>query len=133
VRALIVQGNKDLGKVWARHLERLGAEVCHVSTGAEAIEYIQEKTLDAIVLDLVLSDGCALSVADFANYSQPEASVVFVTDTTFFSDGSIFAHCPNARAFVETATPPSDLAAIVHHYATDASRARADARSLAAD
>ncbi|MDG1863223.1 MAG: hypothetical protein P8J02_08490 [Yoonia sp.] len=133
MRALIVQGNNDLGKVWARHLERLGAEVIHAATGAEALNYIQEQTLDAIVLDLVLSDGSALSVADFANYSQPEASVVFVTDTTFFSDGSIFAHCPNARAFVETATPPSDLAAIVHHYGGGASRARADARGLVAD
>lgn len=133
MRTLIVQGNEKLGQVWARHMERLGAQVCYAVNGAEALEIIRDQALDVIVLDLVLSDGSALSVSDFANYAQPNANVVFVTDTTFFSDGSIFAHCPNARAFVETATPPADLAEIVLHYGQDASRARAQAHSLAAD
>lgn len=133
MRTLIVQSNYALGQVWAGHLERLGATVQHVMTGEEALAVIQECLLDAIVLDLVLSEGSALSIADFANFSQPSANVVFVTDTTFFSDGSIFAHCANARAFVETATPPEDLAAIVHHYGLDASRAREVAHNQAAD
>lgn len=133
MRTLIVQGNVDLGLVWARHLKRLGAAVHHATNGEEALKVIREETLDVIVLDLVLSDGSALSVADFANYAQPSANVVFVTDTTFFSDGSIFAHCPNARAFVETATPPADLAEIVHHYGRDASRARELAHSQGPD
>ena len=78
------------------------------------------------MLDPVLTEDSALTVADFANFNQPRANVVFVTDTTFFSDGSIFAHCANARAFMETATPPDDLAAIVHHYGMDASRAHVE-------
>ena len=117
MRTLIVQSNYALGQVWARHLERLGADVLHVITGEEALNAIQDKYFDVIVLDLVLTQGSALTVAD--------ANVVFVTDTTFFSDGSIFAHSSNARAFVETATPPTDLAAIVMHYGQDASRAHA--------
>lgn len=64
-------------------------------------------------------------VANSAQFNQPNANVVFVTDTTFFSDGSIFALCANARAFMETTTPPDDLAAVVHHYAQNASRAHA--------
>lgn len=133
MRTLIVQSNQELGQVWARYLERLGAIVQCVTTGDAALEVIQDTPLDVIVLDLVLTEGSALSVADFANFNQPTANVVFVTDTTFFSDGSIFAHCANARAFVETATPPADLAEIVHHYGLDASRARAVAYSQAAD
>ncbi len=73
---------------------------------------------DIIVLDLVLEDGSALAVADFASYRRPEARVIFVTNTTFFSDGSIFAHSPNACAFVQSETPPEDLAAMVEHYAS---------------
>jgi hypothetical protein len=42
--------------------------------------------------------------------------VIFVTDTTFFSDGSIFAITPNARALVRTSAPPEDIAAMVEHY-----------------
>jgi hypothetical protein len=38
----------------------------------------------------VLKEGSALPVADYIKLNQASANVVFVTDTTFFSDGSIF-------------------------------------------
>ncbi|WP_108815717.1 response regulator [Loktanella sp. Alg231-35] len=123
MRILIVQSNENLGNLWKRHLGRLGAEVTLVSTGVRACNIIQSNEFDVIVLDLILSDGCALTVADFANFRQPGANVVFVTDTTFFSDGSIFNHSANARAFVKSTTAPGDLAVIVHHYGAT-SRAR---------
>ncbi|MFT5066190.1 MAG: DNA-binding response OmpR family regulator [Yoonia sp.] len=129
MRILIVQSNYDLGQVWARHVERLGASLRHVQTGDAALALLEVEKFDAIVLDLVLSEGSALTVADFAEFNQPAANVIFVTDTTFFSDGSIFALCANVRAFVKTTTPPDDLAAIVHHYAQTASRAYAALRS----
>jgi len=116
MRVLIVQSNANLGALWKRHLERLDATVDHVETGAQALQLIDTKDLDVIVLDLVLAEGSPLAIADFAEFRQPHANVVFVTDTTFFSDGSIFQHSANARALIETATPPKDLAAIVHHY-----------------
>ena len=116
MRVLIVQNNDALGTVWQRHLERMNACVELIKTGSEALIALQDKNYDVIVLDLVLEEGCALTVADFAQFNQPRASVVFVTDTTFFSDGSIFSHSANARAFVETTMCPKDLAKIVHHY-----------------
>jgi len=116
MRVLITQSSPILGQLWKRHLERLQAKVVLVQTGEEALLAIDEEELDVIVLDLVLREGSALTVADFAQFRQPAANVVFVTDTTFFSDGSIFRHCTNARAFMQTTTPPGDLAAIVHHY-----------------
>ena len=116
MRVLIVQSNLNLGELWKRHLERLEADVTHVRTGEKALQMIETRQFDVIVLDLVLSEGSALAVADLAQFRQPEANVVFVTDTTFFSDGSIFNHSANARAFIETTTPPGDLAAIVQHY-----------------
>ena len=65
----------------------------------------------------MLANGSALAVSDFASYRRPDARVIFVTNTTFFSDGSIFAHSPNACAFMQSSTPPEDLAAMVEHYA----------------
>ena len=124
MRVLIVQSNYDLGQIWARHLERMGAVVLHVKTGEAALDAIANGPLDVIVLDLVLAEGSALTVSDAVQFKQPAANVVFVTDTTFFSDGSIFALCGNARAFMETTTPPDDLAAIVHHYGQDAGERR---------
>lgn len=77
---------------------------------------IAARPFDVIILDLVLATGSALAVADVAQFRQPDTSVIFVTDTSFFSDGSIFSIMPNARAFLPTRTPPDDLAAVVEYY-----------------
>lgn len=114
---LIVESKPELGRLWQRHLERMGARVDHAAGQDAAITALQERTYDVLVLDLVLADGSALAVADFASYRHPAARVIFVTNTTFFSDGSIFSVAPNACAYLPTATRPEDLAAMVEHYA----------------
>ncbi|MFC6688769.1 response regulator transcription factor [Jhaorihella thermophila] len=117
MKVLIVESKPDLGRLWARHLERQGAEVTLVHDQETAILALYGSAYDIIVLDLVLEQGSALAVADFASYRRPEARVIFVTNTSFFSDGSIFAHSANACAYVPSGTPPEDLAAMVEHYA----------------
>lgn len=116
MRVLIVESNGGLAHLWQRHLERSGVDVTVVSDQCAAIAHLQFECADVIVLDLFLSEGSAIAVADYASYRRPEARVVFVTNTSFFSDGSIFNHIPNACAYLETNTPPEDLAAIVEHY-----------------
>lgn len=113
---LIVESNVELGEIWKVHIERTGCEVHLVQTQEDAISQIQSHDIDVIVLDLVLDDGSAIAVADFASYRLPHAKVIFVTNTTFFSDGSIFEHISNAQAFLQRETPPEDLAQIVKHH-----------------
>ena len=117
MRVLIVQSAPGLCALWQRHLERCGMCVTTAGSEAEAIERIGLDGPEIIILDLVLTRGSALAVADYANFRLPHAQVIFVTNTRFFSDGSIFSHAANARAFVQRATPPEDLAAMVEHYA----------------
>ncbi len=114
---LIVQSAPELGLLWQRHLQRCGMCVRVAESQDDAIVAMNRKAPDSIILDLVLQNGSALAVADYANYRCPDARVIFVTNTRFFSDGSIFAHAANACAFVQTATPPEDLAAMVQYYA----------------
>ncbi len=116
MRVLIVESDAELARVWRRHLERRGAEVAVASSDAEAVQALDGTPVDVIVLDLVLRDGGAFAVADVARYRHPGARVIFVTNTTFFSDGSIFQFIPNACAFLQRATPPEDLAVVVDHY-----------------
>lgn len=116
MKVLIVESNPELARLWAGHLDRQGAEVLVVAGEAEAIESIRSTKIDVIVLDLVLDDGSAFAVADLASYRQPAARVIFVTNTSFFSDGSIFRHIPNACAFLPSATAPEDLAAVIDYY-----------------
>ena len=113
---LIVASNPDLTRIWARHLERSGHRTVVVHAQEDAVSYLRLNDVDVIVLDLMLEFGSAIAVADYASYRLPNARVVFVTKSTFFSDGSIFNHIPNAAALVEEQTPPCDIAAIVEYH-----------------
>lgn len=117
MHVLIVQTNPSLAQMWQRHLQRHG-HVVDISTDQDgAIDRLSEQNYPIIILDVVLNDGSAIAVADYASYRHPDARVIFVTNTSFFSDGSIFQLCSNACAFVPSATQPDDLAAMVEHYA----------------
>ena len=116
MKVLIVESDQHLASTWGSHLEGLGAAVRIAADQDGATRVVHSEEVDVIVLDLMLSAGSALAVADFASYRQPKCRVVFVTGTSVFSDGSIFQHCANACAYLPTATAPSDLAAMVEHY-----------------
>lgn len=113
---LIVESNRHLGWLWKRHLERQGHKVILLRGQAEAIDVLLQSPVDLIVLDVVLEEGSAFAISDFASYRLPDVRVIFVTNTTFFSDGSIFQLAPNACAFLQSQTPPEDLTMMVEHY-----------------
>lgn len=117
MKVMIVQSQRKLGVIWSRHLERMGAIVKLVSDQDAAIDALCSEDFDVIIVDVVLHNGSALAVSDFASYRRPETRVIFVSNSSFFSDGSIFAHSDNACAFVPMQTRPEDLAAMVEYYA----------------
>ena len=117
MNVLIVESQRELADLWGRHLRRHGASVTKTVDQEGAIAALYSSDFDILVLALVLDNGSALAVADFASYRRPDARVIFVTNTSFFSDGSIFAHSANACAFLPSGTPPEDLAVMVEHYA----------------
>lgn len=116
MQILIVESQTGLGEIWKQHLERHGMDVELVLAQDAAVAYLQDHPVDLIVLDLLLDEGSAIAVADYANYKYPKTPVIFVTGSSFFSDGSIFQHMSNARAFLPTDVNPDDLAAMVQHY-----------------
>lgn len=125
MNVLIVESEPELSMLWTRHLERLNAHVARADGQETAIALLQSQAFDVIVMDLVLREGSALAVADFASYRRPEAKVIFVTNTSFFSDGSIFQHCNNACAYVQSHTRPEDIAAMVEHYGAQSAKSAA--------
>ena len=119
MNVLIVESKRHLAELWRRALERLGAHVDIASSQDQAADMAAAETYDIVVLDLILDEGSAFAVADFMNYRRPDAQVIFVTNTSFFSDGSIFQLFSNACAYVQSETAPDDLAAIIEHYAAN--------------
>ena len=97
MNVLIVESKRHLAELWRRALERLGAHVDIASSQDQAADMAAAETYHIVVLDLILDEGSAFAVADFMNYRQPDAQVIFVTNTSFFSDGSIFSASENIR------------------------------------
>ncbi len=116
MKVLIVECDNNLGGLWQGHLERAGMVVSRVADQGRAIAFLSSYDVDVIVMNLVIGEGSALAIADYASYRHPEARIIFVTNTSFFSDGSIFSVVSNACAFLPTRTPPDDLTAMVEHH-----------------
>ena len=116
MHVLIVACDPDLGDIWARHIRKSGAEVTNAPNQGDAIDVLSSEPIDVIVIDVVLTSGSALAIADFASYRRPDAKVVFVSGGHFFSDGSLFAHVPNACAVVSDRVNPDDLGAMVEYH-----------------
>ena len=85
-------------------------------TAEAGFDRLREGHVDMIVADLDLPGSGAMAVADYAAYRHPAAKVVFVTASSFVSDGLVFSMSPNACAFLPSKTPPEDLATIVSHH-----------------
>ncbi|MCA0042337.1 response regulator transcription factor [Celeribacter litoreus] len=116
MNVLIVESNADLARIWARHLERQGVQVEIASGQSDAIESLQRAEPNLIVLGLLLDEGSALAVSDYAQYRHPETKVIITSNSRFFSDGSIFQHAANACAFLPNEVEPDDLTAMVEHF-----------------
>jgi len=117
MNVMIIASHEQRSRIWARHLERLGADVCVITDYETAISQLHLEDQDVIILELILDQGGALALSDFISYRQPNAKVIFISDGRFFSDGSIFAHCANACAYLPSATAPEDIAALAEHHA----------------
>ncbi|MHA6265325.1 response regulator [Aliiroseovarius sp. CAU 1755] len=113
MRVLIVEASPGLAHVWSSHLSRQGAVVSCAHSGADATTTLNENHFDVVVINTDFEDGKGLAIADFVAFRLPDARVVFVTGSSFFSDGSIFNHAANAHACVSADTSPEDLATVV--------------------
>jgi len=117
---LIVENDQDLGELWGRHLERSGNRVVLRQDQASAIQALQDRSFDIVVVNVLLRGGSAFLISDEVRSQHPDIPVIFVNNSGFFADGSIFALSPNARAYVRPDTPPEDLTAMIEHFAKSA-------------
>ncbi|GGL75070.1 response regulator [Wenxinia marina] len=117
MKVLIVENKVELAEIWRRHLAREIEQVDIAASADEAIGRVAATDYAVVVIDLSLAEGDSpISVADYVQYRRPDCRIIYVTDRTFFSDGSIFSITPQLRALVPADSTPEDLAALVEHY-----------------
>ena len=115
MRVLIVEPNEELARIWAGFLQRQGATVKLVLTQKAAINAMRFQDFDVLVVEVVLPDGGAISISDYAAYRHPNMPIIAVTDSSFFSNGTLFDLIPNARGMMRAPVRPEDLAAVLDH------------------
>jgi DNA-binding response OmpR family regulator len=115
MRVLIAQQNAELGQIWASFLEREGINATVVRSQSAAMARLRIETYDALILEMVLPDGGAIAIADFAAYRMPGVPVITVNSTSFFSDGSVFDLMPNLHSVMQAPVEGEDLAAVLSH------------------
>ena len=107
MNVLIMESKRHLAELWHRALERLGFHVDITSSQDQVSDMAAVETNHIVVLDLILDEGSVFAVADFMNYRQPDAQVIFVTNTSFFPEGSIFQFFSNACAYLQSEQRPT--------------------------
>jgi len=115
LRILIAQQVEEIGEIWAAFLRREGASVTLATSQGEALKQLRTQDFDALVLEMVLPDGGAIAIADFAAYRLPDVPIITVNSSNFFSDGSIFQLVPNIHTVLQAPVDGDDLVALVCH------------------
>ena len=114
---LVVDHRESVSSAWKLQIEALGHRVFCALAPAIACDMLNTTDFDVIVINLDTTAGAPLCVAECAEVRQPSASLVFISGSGVFSDGSIFGMFRNARAFLPGATDARDLACMVDHFA----------------
>ena len=94
-------------------------ELVRVASQDEAALWLCENDPAVVLIDLDLdmSQGSPLAVADFCSYRRPQARVILLGGGSLMADGSIFGLVGNAHALVSGDMTGPDLSALVAFHA----------------
>jgi DNA-binding response OmpR family regulator len=106
-RMLIVEDERDVSECLADFFSAKGFAVASSFSGEEALEKLEEETVDVILLDILLPGISGIEVLRRAKAKHPDAMVVMVTSLDQI-DIRQEAHRFGAAAYV---TKPFDFSA----------------------
>lgn len=109
MKILVVEDDPNLGTLWGDVLERAGHSMQLVDTEPAALDYLQKKPFDLVVLDLCMNGSKALGVATLATYRNPRCKVVLVSGSAEYSRKALFAMSPAVAATLRKPVDIEDL------------------------
>ena len=113
MRALIVEDDINLGRIWQTVLSGAGHGVTVIPEAEEARKLLLTRGFDIVVLDLMLGEESGLSVAALANYVNPDCRVIVVTGSSLFARGELFSMAPNICAVLRKPVGVYELMAVM--------------------
>lgn len=79
VRILLAEDDESMRTYLARALERSGYEVVAVTTGAEAVPFIESDRFDLLLTDIVMPEMDGIELAQHAAKVAPDTRIMFIT------------------------------------------------------
>jgi two-component system cell cycle response regulator CpdR len=79
VRILLAEDDESMRTYLARALERSGYEVVAVTTGLEAVPYIDSDRFDLLLTDIVMPEMDGIELAQHAASVAPDMRIMFIT------------------------------------------------------
>ena len=79
IRILLAEDDECMRVFLARALERSGYEVVAVSTGTQAVPYIDSDRFDLLLTDIVMPEMDGIELAQHAAQVAPEMRIMFIT------------------------------------------------------
>lgn len=76
---LIAEDDPDYRQLLSRRASRMGLDVHQVANGQEAIDAVNEREFDALVLDLYMPEHTGLEVIDAARKIDPDVQALILT------------------------------------------------------
>lgn len=98
-------------------LSKEGISLFSSTNQHDASLWICEADPAVVLIDLSLTDGSPLAVADFCNYRRPGTRVILRGTGNLMADGSLFGHVGNAAAIISDQIPRADLIALLSFHA----------------
>ncbi|NHN33067.1 response regulator transcription factor [Paenibacillus agricola] len=78
-RILIVDDEVDIRRLIRLHIEQAGMQAEEAATGREAIELLQDRSFELMILDLMMDDGNGFEVLNYLRENRLEMLVIILS------------------------------------------------------
>ena len=109
MRVLIVEDDPNLQLLWEGAFEQYGHQSTQSGCKLEALELLEKDRFDLILLDLCLSDGNGLGLANQVDASEGHTPIVIVTGSSTYQNGELFGQSESIVAVLRKPVDIEDL------------------------
>ncbi|WP_417249879.1 hypothetical protein [Celeribacter sp.] len=112
MRLLMWHGSVEISTRWQTAFGTRGHYVRRARSEEEAMELLRSEPFDLLIFDLVVGGESGLAVALLAEFHQPQAVAILVSEHDPVMQHDLFSRLGNLRAVQGASTTPEDLVAI---------------------
>ena len=115
MEVLILEDDSALCFALSQALEAIGCRTIPCCDLREAVETLQHRIPDVVLLDLMIGDQMSIAVADIVGYRAPDCKVIYLTGSGRFESGELFTLSNNASWILRKPIDFSDLQSLFQH------------------